>query len=109
MGQVTEPEVPDDAVPVYVLPVLEIQAKARFWARLTTMAVAVVSISSIFLAWNGTIPIWAGVLLVLMLYLPIATETRVVELREKLNLQLRDIEKERVRAAWKAKEAEKSA
>ena len=92
MGRTPVAAVPDQAVPIFVEPVLDIQRRARFWARLSTIAMVLVAVASMFVAWSGRIPWWAAIALLVVAYFPLAAETRIVELREKLNLQLVDQE-----------------
>lgn len=94
------PRIPEDRpVPIWVAPVMELQAKARSWARLSGIVAMGVGVAGLGTAYYGAIPWWVALIGILLPLVPIAAETRITELGRKLEDQVRDRLMEDAKAA----------
>ncbi len=87
---VTPPIPTDKPVAIWLEPVMELQRKGQFWARLSGIAAMVVGVGAMGAAYFGVLPWLVGIIGILIPLLPIAAETRIAELGRKLEDQVRD-------------------
>lgn len=86
-----KPPVPTERIPFYVDGVLDIQKRAVFWARLAVWANVLVCLVILWAAWDRLIPLYIAIPIFLTPLLPIAAQTRIEELGNKVNDQIRDV------------------
>jgi hypothetical protein len=84
------PKIPSEPVPLYLEGIIEVHSKAAFWARFATGASVLAAGTFMALALLGHISLLVGLPFFLAPLIPIAAETRLMEIRRLIEDQLRD-------------------